>query len=176
MGERQGGIRRNVGITVTAILRSPAELPCEQIKVTSQEENGDERCSRKQTTGDVISEQTAETVVAVDCHRRHLHFRLPLGPHLFLGRQHCHHRDAQSRPSCHTHLLIIIPMVTGCSKKQMVRDVINKETTLAGVARTHSEHRTTLQVENTNCTTKMIFLPLSAFSWKLDFTTFQSSS
>ena len=176
MGERQGEIRRNVGITVTAILRSPAELPCEQIKVTSQEENGDERCSRKQTTGDVISEQTAETVVAADCHRRHHRLGRPPRCHLHLSRQHRHHRDAQSRPSCHTHLLIIITMVTDCSKKQMVRDVINKETTLAGVAWTHSEHRTTLQVENTNCTTKMIFLPLSAFSWKLDFTTFQSSS
>ena len=41
-----------------------AVLRCKQIKVTPAEENGDERCRRKQTRGEVISEQTAETVVA----------------------------------------------------------------------------------------------------------------
>ena len=108
MGDWEGEIRRNVGITVTAILRSPAELPCEQIKVTSQEENGDERCSRKQTTGDVISEQTAETVVAADCHRRHHRLGRPLGCHLHLGRQHRHHSGCSessimSYSSSHNH-------------------------------------------------------------------------
>ena len=44
-GERGGG------------LYSCTVLRCRQIKVTLAEENGDERCWRKQTTGDVISSE-----------------------------------------------------------------------------------------------------------------------